>query len=1384
MDEYGRQVEWGDPTPEQMIDLLDNEETRPYARAVLFPEVMELGRDGVMRPQLLVGKSLTDLLDGTDFKNMFPKDESLSQAAALRYASWIDGIARKFNGHYAFQRAVSDIVIARTSGSDHELSENEEARMVAKAMREVSELLQKAGSIMSQGVDPGTDPFAEIKRTLRENLRLRRTAQALGMSVKEADEISDAMIDQFIAAKEQEVAQTVIEMSQLAQTDSANELLYQAQSLAATDDLETFRNRVELLRTDDVAAHTAAMFSLEGLDAQQEAAKKDELIAYFEARQQMLQQSSASKELLTKISAQLLDRSRNRQVALSQKEWEQLSRAIIGVYLDDVASTTAANVSVSPWPDPEHATDQRYYDTTFSYLVDNLLDPKSPLVRAAAEAHKLARKHGDHSVSEKDIARTLERGILDPKRLGAWTGDIPRLSIEANSRLDAAAAEAAIAMAGNSPKRMAAFLGALRRTFRKPLDEMLSTTTLSWFDITNTDMFDEVEVALPVVGAQRMPLAMMNNRFVSEVMMEVVDKDGEVHNVDLLNTDPELGWPWPMEATVRDSGYFTIHLERLEKAVESAARARGASPTAARVQVKFFHPDSQPADVEGEPSWHNNIYFEGTSFKLNADVQESLTSSLWFQNNSISPSAQASALDAAKLGLPALQVIENVPASEVAMLETMWDTDFSAMLRAKTREMFVDLGFGELDPEFYNAVYKDMKIRHFVEGTIDGQAMRMTAEQVIAWQQQNAGNVDAVFPLEDARLWIPSDEVLRSMLGEQGGQGVSRDFGDPVEIDPSRVDVYEGITESMMQRFGQGVGRPVLPLEQTSISARGRQSTMVVNPRPDTVEQSAYDTRIKVLNEKKTSIHTDRSEAQGPAKEKTRWNAKRNMKKAVLRGKSALEAENLTMHWMRMGLGFGPRDPNATKLSVALLRDLTEIKKSDRYSTGWIYREGTAANIAQGEISEVTLSGDNGREAFGLARGDMVVVELDSFGRDTKKAQERLDHMVGQGVNIVLAPGPDQADMRAELSEYLQSKMYEPIIGSKHAFQPSEFGSRYQNQRARESTLLARGPVSARSRVAVLAVKGLPIQESAAWVQPRNERLNAIGVVTNLVPSSAMFGFNVPVEQFTNESQIQATITKLRALDTDVGRAFLRAQAVEGLDGKLQADAIVAWDKDWRRMINRLDETNEILPRAGDTFGKGSMVPLIDNQGRVMVYRHGYKALDRWDLEKRLARQLPASEDAVGVAVYSAQPEPNATTNEGTVVEFKPARGFGLTVELNVPLSVFGDKMQLEWNGMKYVLTPGDIDLLPDHGFFPDWGFDLVTDLDTLLSKDAVGDMVDNHRNAFAFFGIDFLDDVREFFFPGVKATSSTPSPSRRTTTRSRSKRPTSSSTRWASRSC
>lgn len=1353
MDDEGREVTWSKPSVKAMLELLKRPDTRAMARAVLFPQVMERDYDGALRPKLLVGKSLQELIEGTGYKNLYAKDDYLSHDAAYRYVSMVEATARSFGGNFAVQRSVNDYVIARTAAADHTLTIAEIEKLTLDAYYQVAQVLQDVVSF-APGLDKdGNDPLDDLLVTIKRDLRLEQTAHRMNLlpGRRDADanpmrllpedeqKLTDQLLDQLIAERKQQnmtERQRILDLVAAA-TDKAERkrLLKVIDNLDA--DEQKVESRLDLLRTDDTVAQVVTMYGLPKTEAEQGAyaGTKSDLVEYVMDHLDLLQHSSSSLNLLNKITMQVRDLSLVGQVKLEAGEWEQLSNSVIAVVLDDLASISAPSVSVPPFPDADRPDHRRYYDPTFTYLLEPWLKADSPIVQAARKIHGNAGFGGlPASKTEMDLRQTLDKTIFADFNFGAWTSDIPKTSIAANERLDSAAAAPAMSIYGNPPKTQAVISAATRRTFRIPEDSLATTAQLTWDQLGLSD-YDDVAVTMPT-GPTTIPLAQLNNRFARSVMFSL---DGQ--DFDLLAEDDNLGRPFLSNAVAAASGLQEISVDRLRRSMERIATRLGVHPSSGVVSVAFFHPDSQPAEVEGEKTWYNNLFFEGGQFALNGDHYDSLNSGLWFAFGGISPAGQANAIEASKLGQPAMKVIPTPPAVVREAIEANFRTEFAQMLRAKTRLiMETDFGFGKLDPESYNAVYKNVKLRHFVRYTDEtGKAVLLTAEQAIA--AQAAGT--ALPP--DAALWTPSDTVLRSMLGEQGTQGVERLYGLDLEMDLAKVETYRGLTERMVQSFALGFAGETVDLQSTRVAHRARQAQLEVRPMLTDTTRDAFDQKMRYFHELQNTTWTARAEL--PANPEG-FNARRNMEQAMQYAGSSLQAENISLDWADIIPFVGPRVERKTKLSSMLLHELAAVLTPDGSRTGWVYREGHPARAPQGELSEVSLN--EKAPAYRVTPGDLVTVELDSFNDDDKLARRRIDHFTQRGAIVILVDSGGASNLRAQLGMYLESKNYERLVGSEHVYRPREYSSRYQNLKARASTLMETRGIASRSMVSILNLFDKRIGENSAWINSDNPRLSEIAVTLDLVSIDFMRGFNVPVDSTDNDSQMTAVREHLRRLDTPEGRALLLDQSNGWITDEAEREAAdEAFLEAFRRMLNRFDQhPGTVLPQKGDEFGTGDLIPLVDTAGRVLLYRHGFKAPEsRQAVEEMAAQPREGSLNPAMVSVFPSKTQPNATTHTGTVVQVKPRSGYGLSIEMNIPLQQFGEKMVLEWNGMKYLLTPrpGNI-ALPGHGFFREWGVDMVAGGYDLLSKESFEGLVNNHRNAFAFFGINFLPDVAKFF--------------------------------------
>lgn len=1362
MDDFGRPIEWELPSndtdkAELFLNMLESAETRALARAVLFPQVMERGPDGQTRVQLLTGKSVTNWLDGSELKGLYADgDGYMTHDQALRYVSMVEALARKKengSGNFSIQRAANERVIARLSKATRTLTYDDISRMTLDAYVEIAKELQAAAAVNTS--TRTTDGLRQVWQKTKKAQREAQRMQLLRLSGEDRP-LLDVFFEQHRTELETQLLKDQQQIDQqMAGTRDVGELerLQQAKELLE----KTFQRateRMDAVQTDDLAAMAADIYSNHA-----DPAVREKISEYLLMHPSMIQSVPGAQEELLAFFRLVNESATHGFIGPDAPvDWALLSRAVITDYLGDLTATTAPGVSQGLFPDEKHEADIKYLDPSYSYLADAVLDPDSPLVRAATELHAMAGRL-DVVVNDSELIRLVGDQLFDSNRLGPWTSDIARQTDTSFKLLDSASAPQAITMPGNLPKRQPTISAATRRTFRKPTDEMLSTTVLTAKDL-DTDPYDPMLVRFPNDNSQQSrPLLQLNNRFAKSVTVTPIGKtgaNGEQLVIDLLAEDANLGRVFHGNDSVASSGYYEIHLDRIKNALGKAATRHGFDASQAVIEVQYFHPDTQPVDtVQGEETWYNNVYFEGTSFKLDADRFADLNSTLWFPAFGISPNTQAAALQASKKGLPALQVVDAVPAQERRQMEETALVDFAEMLRAKTKRLLQsNMGDIEIDPEYWNATYKNMKLRHFLRyADENGEAQLLTAEQVIALQ------IEGQELPAGAELYVPSDDVLRTMLGEQGTQGVARLLSDQLEVDVSRVPLYKGVTPRMLELFRAGVSGETATLETSRIANRGRQQQLQVRSQMSTADRSKFDERVLYFKRIEAEVQQDRPYIPGNQDGAV---VNQALADAIQFAYDALSAEDLSLEFSAMGLPWiGPRNPADTFLTKDLLQQLHQSMAADNSRMGWIYREGGPTKPMQGLLSDAGLSTPP-RNGLAVMPGDLVAFDLTSFEgqreKVLKRAKKRLDYLMGRGANIVLVQNDGRNDLRAELTTYLTQNYYQKLAGSKHAYAPIQSFSRFQNLAARESSLTEVRGISPKSRIAILQTQGLPIQESGLWIDKDNPRLRYVSVVADLVPVDANFEYNVPVSTLDNDSQMQQVRRHILGLDTEPGRRLLREQSNghlnEGSPERKEADR--QFNEDWQELITRITNTpDSVLPEAGQEFGKGKFIPLVSSRStgtRVLLYRHGYVMPSPDDIATMQAQTLPNEFGALNVAVYPAKIESAATVRSGEVVRFDTRNGHGLQVEMNVDLQQLGDKVQLEMNGMKYVLVPKPGGRpLPDHGFFQNWGVDAISDMATLFSKEAYGDLVNNHRMAFAFFGVDFTDDVAEAFFPGHK---------------------------------
>lgn len=1046
----------------------------------------------------------------------------------------------------------------------------------------------------------------------------------------------------------------------------------------------------------------------------------------------MLEMVPDTQLILRKMQGHLADPGRQGQPDLTMEEWHTLSRGVVALKVKDHTEHSSNNVQTALYPTDGN---KRYYDTSFSYLVEDIFNVDSEIMQAALKIHARAGRLGDQ-VATEDLTRLLGRTILDSKRLGRWNSQIVAQQMEANNRLDSSAAELAISMAGNLPKRQATLSAAMRRTYQVPDASLQSTVTLRPDMLSGS--FNEVEATIAGYPAPRqISLIELNNRFASSVLVTMADGS----TVELLQ-QPNVGFnPLLIGDTKRaiaSSPYLAIHLDRINSAVD-ALEIEGQK--AMSVSITFLHPDSQPA----APEWYNNVFFEGLNFELNADMYESLNAGLYFSPNGVSPDAQASALDAAKQGLAALQVIPVPTGAERELLESGFRSDLASVLKAKTKKhLETDLGFGVLDANFYNAVLKNYKIRHFVLlPDAEGSVQLLSAEQVI--EMQAAGTV---LP-DEAKLWIPTDAMLRTMLGEQGTQGLPTVVRRDLDYRTDKIPTYRGVPADFLARFPAILTGEEVGLETTRVANRSRQPDLKVSGRITQSQRSASDLRIKLLRQEAEDVYSTRDQLR---QTEGGFNPTRNLQSALDAARNMIQASDIPLEWEGLAGFVAPRFSSALEIDKILLQGLS-VESGHAGRAGFIYRHDAQGSPPQGLLSESSLSGSTSSGMLPVYQ-DVVVIDVATFYGDLEAAKKVVLYFANRGASIALGSSNGTRDMLPALGLYLDDTIgYEALPGHSSLFRPSEEQPYDQTRKALESTLVATEGFRPRDMVLIFKGLGLPIQEGGAWINDDDEAFGSASVVLDLVTTSAFGDYNVPMRGLEDDNQVTEVIAYLNTLNTPEGIDHVVKLAMR--DSKdVTPEEIAEVRLAFSSLITRINSTNSVLPPEGSRLSTGDFIPLVNSAGQVMLYRFGYKAPSSiTEVNQQAAMTMKGDPSAVGLSVYSMEREELASSHTGIVRKWRPRSGYGLSVELEVALQEAGSKFQLEFNGMKYLSVPKPESIeLPDHGVFRGRAINAISDLDTAMGKESFRGDVTSARNAIAFFGMDFLADATDFFFPGKGA--------------------------------
>lgn len=1346
MDDDGATVEWSGFTTEQMVNMLDNFDTAPFAYAMLVPLSLEVV-NGRLVERTLFTPTLTHLLSengeqdlpGNQLADLFELgSRSRSLHRAVTYVQMVDSRLRKLGGHFDVLRYVATLATARLSSLGQEATEDDLRRARDRAFMDTAKALQVLGSVLSSKDTADGKVLDEVRVRLVEELRQHRAGQAgLNTFIDTRDEI----VKGFVESLRADVRSHFVELAAQIQAKDlpGEEELKQLQALSREEDyaLSLYDN----LEAADLLEDTVSQYMLTG-DPKTDVGIQGKLVSFVLETTNFGHRAPDAFDLWSHIVNKAMDG----KTPDPGFDWERLSRNVISVALADKLVNVASHVSIPELPagDPTAAASRfyKYFDPSWSFVVNDLLAPTGPIAEAAVWLHNMAEQPR-LTLGLDEIVEPLRSSIAATDSLGKWTPAFAEHLMEIQKQIDSAAGGPFIAAPGNGPKRMPALtMTTLRRDDLVPDPTKVTTVTVDGYMFGPTwNPFYEFPVTPAGHTAESaMQVAQLDNRFYQAVII-----DGT-----RVPLDEGLGFAWYRED--RPSGYRHVSLERLRQLVQNEAKRLGKPLRDVKVELQFIHPDSRPAGSE----WMHNVYFDGMSHTVAPDMNDSLIATLWSDNGGLIGALTQQLIDSGKLGQLALPTHVGANEVELASIRADWDADhdLSKLLRRTTALLF------ETDPillpEHYNAMFKQLSLHYLIVGVDDtGKPKAMTAEEYIA--RRAAGeDIDAL--LHGWRLVTLSPQVLRSMLGNAGGQGVIDLGDDEFLINVDSLPQYEGPTREDLERFGDGwlESRAV---EDTSLRHVAAQRQQKVRTMLTDAERGARVKRVEFLTNESGRIHAVRAEKLDTGQ------AQSTLTHVLDLALGKLQLEKVSsFDFMADGLPFVPVDVmNADETSrlIQVLRSDVTVSSQAR---GWyVVDESHPPDYVGGTLTVQSLH-QRVKPQHKVVLGDVAVLELRSFDKPDrsdeqmlKRLSETLQWLSNTGATIILAPDGGTKDLRHVAEQELRSQGYERVSGSAYRFAPVGVVGGTQDERLYESTVTETYKITPNRNVVTFVVDDtenpVGLTEGAAFSNPRSRKLLDRKPVNNLVPVARFSGYNVPVDINDDLGLYPQVLEHLKAVSArgSDGRRVLKEQAGPDAIGMSLDDAL---DRLWDRLTTRASMGLEV----GDVLERGDIIPLVHSNGSIILHRMGFKALRIEDLQDKLDME------GLNVAIAVSEVDPFFNANSGVISKDTNRFGPGKMLTLDVEMQRYGDKLQLEWNGLKLIGIPATAELdkyLSVPVFSNGVGIDLMVDSTGADAKQAYSGRVRGYREALTFFQWSFLDDLAKFFFPDEPVSAKT-----RTTTK------------------
>ena len=1318
MDENGRPIEWEGLNASNLAEAWKVPSNRLLLASIYCPSVYEhIGEDRIA--QRFIGEpTLANLMSDNDALSRALTSDSTHQKHL--HAAYLEGVA----GHQDVQRFLAAALTYNTSKRTTVLEMDEAGLQSQHALTELVDIVRAAATLAQIKVDPATNPVfnsltgeqilnaTELDR-MREQLKAGRREKLLvgRFSSKNAAQSAKLLV-QLHAMAMQDVVATAPD-TDVAILETA-ELQKKVEEWIETDILRALLLKFELPKPGNDEA--AWLQNTEN--------KRREILAYVNAHGAILASahwSTAVRKVWDKNTEKDVDGA----PILKPKEWEELARVAFVHELQARTTTTSASIDISDAPGLTTEA-LRYYDPTGNSLLDELLSNDSALIKAELKLRE--QVDGQFVPSDTLLRDTVNRSFLAPEKMGTWTDAIPVQIQEAHNRIDSSGAPEMIAAGGSLPKNGITAVAATTRNFDYlPLDQHYSKLVVDLGRLGGPD--DKPLDFTRPGGASTMPALLLDGRFARSVM---------VNGVDILaQSGAAAGYLFTGNSKARTSGLRIVTRDRIRLALEEYASRNGMPVDSVQAEIEFLHPDDQPED----PNFANSAYFEGVV--ADGDVElPSLLSGWWFLSGGVDPDTSAHALQANKKGTVAQRNPRLITRAEAKTAEAGWDTDFGGMLRRKAALLLEEdrLGEGErIRPVFFNAMVKLLKLRSLVR-CIDnnGNTVLISAEEMIA-AQATKRDLFAEKNLASWELVSLSSRAMRTLLGEQGERGLRRAFAAEAQSTPEQVTKWTGqFTPEQLARL-QGLSERS---DSGDFSRPALFDTAAIY-RDDLIPVS------KVTGLDKALLDRHRQGMTFLARRQSEIHARRaNERDTTVFDKSVRETVKGLADTFRSSPKLNLLDQRiptrgrnteldswATELTVNRFQ---EIGESGGLEAGFEYShlvpaEGRAGHGFSNLYGMGSLEQDNVQLAYHIAPGDVVRVNLDSFGDLEQDLPAVLQRLMNKGARIALSTREGNLRMLTAARHYFHDNNWNEVNGSPLIFELDDPLNTPITQRALYSQLAATRTLDTDSYSLVLQSWLGGLEENAAWrMNPRFGQTAVLGI--NMLPTSLhsyenrRFSLPTPRQMRELRPRIQAGLDEYKKM-------------TESMRTSGKADAVAV---ELERAISKAELLQPDGTYQNTDLRLGDIIPLYDeSMDRLLLYRHGHKPPTREQLGQMFRTYN-------GNAIYSPELDSNKLAYEGEIIEFTSSPKYGMLVKLKVPMQAIADKMVFDKSGFKIIpsAVPEPLNLQFPDGV-PGVPIDFVIGTSDVDSKSNYRNTVKDFGSAITFLGVDFREELASTLLRG-----------------------------------